>query len=126
MIKTLKSGGFSYEFDPSKCESCGGKCCIGESGYIWINAEEIATLVKFLNIEEEGLKSRYLEKFGYKFSIKEKEFEGEYACVFFNEELRNCGIYEVRPAQCRSFPFWDHFKKNLKELEKECIGVKFL
>ena len=25
-------------------------------------------------------------------------------CMFLNEETRNCGIYEARPAICRDFP----------------------
>ena len=36
----IKSG-FGYSFDPSKCSVCKGKCCIGESGYIWISKSEI-------------------------------------------------------------------------------------
>jgi len=45
--------------------------------------------------------------------------------LFFDEAQRNCGIYELRPKQCRSFPFWEYFKTHTKELEEECIGVKF-
>ncbi|MBF0985426.1 MAG: YkgJ family cysteine cluster protein, partial [Campylobacter sp.] len=35
-MNLLRQNGFSYEFDASECELCGGKCCTGESGYIWI------------------------------------------------------------------------------------------
>ncbi len=45
---------------------------------------------------------------------------------FFDEKKLNCSIYEHRPKQCRTFPFWEYFKKNYNELEKECIGVKQL
>ena len=94
--------GFDFSFDESKCASCGGKCCVGESGYI------------------------FLFKVGTKFSIKEKPYENGFACVFFDEKNKNCGVYEFRPSQCRSFPFWEHFKDNFDELEQECIAVKRL
>ena len=42
---------------------------------------------------------------------------------FFDEIKKNCSVYEARPNQCKSFPFWDYFKDNYEELEKECIGV---
>jgi len=71
------------------------------------------------------IKEIYLQKIGAKFSVKEKPFEGGLACVFFDEARRNCGIYELRPKQCRSFPFWEYFKTHTKELEEECIGVRF-
>lgn len=32
-------------------------------------------------------------------------------------------IYEVRPTQCRTFPFWDYFKTRVDELKLECPGV---
>jgi Fe-S-cluster containining protein len=38
-------------------------------------------------------------------------------------EKRLCKIYNSRPKQCRTFPFWEDFKNNTKELIKECPGV---
>ena len=28
--------GFDFAFNPAKCAECGGKCCIGESGYVFL------------------------------------------------------------------------------------------
>ena len=115
--------GFSFSFNPQACEECGGKCCIGESGYIWTNPLEIQKIADFLKLSQEEFKQTFLIKVGYKYSLKEKPFEGGYACVFFNEKNRNCSIYDVRPHQCRTFPFWDFFKNNIKEVKKECPGI---
>lgn len=122
-MSILKCDGFSYEFDSSKCDSCGGKCCTGESGYIWINDSEMKALADFLSISKDELISKYLIKVKYKYSIKESEYQNGYACVFFDRANKNCSIYHCRPSQCKSFPFWDYFKNNLKELKEECIGV---
>lgn len=118
--------GFNYGFDGSKCEKCGGKCCTGESGNIFINNEEIEKLSKHLKLSIEEFRAKYLKKVSFKMSLKEKKFENGYACVFFDEEHRKCGIYAFRPKQCRTFPFWDYFKTHQKELEEECIGICYL
>ena len=125
MNNLIKKDGFPYAFEPSACDTCAGNCCIGESGYIWINAQEINTLATHLDISLEELRSKYLEKKGYKYSIKEvKLAEDNYACTFFDLEKRQCSIYEARPIQCRTFPFWDYFKENTQEVYEECPAIR--
>ena len=127
MSNLIKKDGFNFAFDPTGCNSCKGNCCIGESGYIWINAQEIQALALHLNLSVEVLKSRYLDKVGYKHSIKEvKLCSNNFACCFFNLEKKQCSIYEVRPNQCRTFPFWDYFKENEEEVYKECPAIRNL
>ena len=58
----VKKDGFNFAFDPNGCNSCAGNCCIGESGYIWINSVEIQALALHLKISAEDLKKRYLNK----------------------------------------------------------------
>ena len=60
MNKLLTNSGFDYGFDPSICSGCEGNCCIGESGYIWINQEEIKKLSELLGISIDETKNRYL------------------------------------------------------------------
>ncbi len=125
MEKLISQKGFSFSFNPSKCESCGGNCCTGESGYIWVNPGEAKSMAEYLGLELEDFRKDYMTKIGYKFSLTEKSYENGYACVFFDEDKKQCSIYEVRPSQCKSFPFWDYFKTNKKEAEKECPGIVF-
>ena len=125
MNNLIKKDGFNFAFDPKGCDTCAGNCCIGESGYIWINKEEISFLAKHLNLSLEEVRVKYLEKKAYKYTIKEKKLdENNYACIFFNLEKKQCSIYEARPVQCRTFPFWDYFKKNEEEVYKECPAIK--
>ncbi len=84
-----------------------------------------AKLIIYLGFESSEFINKYLRKISYKYSIKEVKLNNHYACIFFGEEHCKCNIYPVRPYLCRTFPFWDHFKKHWKELEKECPGVKF-
>ena len=112
--------GFDYCFNQDACKDCEGNCCIGESGYIWVNRDEIKEIANFLNIDEKIFIDNFLIKVGYKYSIKERPYKNGYACIFFEN---GCKIYPVRPKQCRTFPFWDYFKDNIEELKKECPGV---
>lgn len=117
---------FAYSFNPSACEECGGKCCIGESGYIFASVSELEKMAEFLGMEFNQFTQTYVKKVGYKFSLIEKSYQNGFACVFFDEGCKNCGIYPVRPRQCRDFPFWEIFKEEgqIEFLLKECKGVK--
>ena len=85
MSNLIKKDGFEFGFDPNGCNSCKGNCCIGESGYIWINAQEMQALAIHLGLPIEELKRIYLNKIDYKFSIKEVKLStNNFACFFFN------------------------------------------
>ena len=124
MSNIIKKDGYNFAFDPKACETCEGNCCIGESGHIWVSVQKIPEMAAFLNIDEESFIKHYLEKVGYRFSIKEKVVvKGEYDCIFFDREKKRCKIYPVRPIQCRTFPFWEYFKDHEEELKEECPGI---
>ncbi|MGB5917760.1 MULTISPECIES: YkgJ family cysteine cluster protein [unclassified Arcobacter] len=125
MNEIIKQDDFPYGFNPKACDTCAGNCCIGESGYIWINKTEQEDLAKLLNIEVDELVHKFLRKVGYKYTINEKRLaENNYACVFFDLEKRQCSVYEARPKQCRTFPFWDYFKTRINEVKEECPAIK--
>ena len=102
----MEKEGYSYKFKPSECEACGGHCCTGASGYIWAKYPEIEKMAAFVNLSVEDFATMYLRKVKHRYSLIEKKLSEEnYACVFFDEEMKRCSIYEVRPLQCRTFPF---------------------
>jgi len=115
--------GYNYCFETDACKNCAGNCCIGESGYIWVDPSKILDISNFLEIPLDSFYEKYLKKVKYRFSLKEIEYNGGYKCIFFDEKKRECKIYDVRPTQCKTFPFWEHFKTNIKEVENECPGI---
>lgn len=117
--------GFNFNFDENKCNECGGKCCIGESGYIFLNINEIKKIAKFLNMDFETFTMKYIRKVGDRYSLIEKNHTSGKACIFF-DDIKKCSIYDVRPQQCRTFPFWDSFKNNPNGACRECPGVKII
>lgn len=123
MSALVKKEGFSYTFDASACASCGGRCCTGESGYIYVDKSEIESISTFLNMDVRDFLSEYLYKKGFKYSIKERKVGDSYECIFYDSKTNGCMVYEARPLQCRTFPFWDYFKTRVDELQLECPGI---
>jgi len=119
----MRQEGFDYAFDPSACSTCQGKCCTGESGYIYVTKEEIEKISDLLHLDVREFVAEYLFKKGYKYSIKERIHNESHECVFYDRETNGCTIYEARPLQCKTFPFWDYFKTRVDELKLECPGI---
>ena len=105
-----------------KCTGC-GKCCTGPPGYVWITDEEIAAAATLLNISVELFKRKYTRKRDNRYCLTEKKSQNN-DCVFLKE--KKCLIYEARPEQCRTFPWWP---ENLKSEEswkcaaESCEGI---
>ncbi|MBN2324200.1 MAG: YkgJ family cysteine cluster protein [Spirochaetes bacterium] len=96
------SDGLSFE-----CTRCGG-CCSGFPGYVWLSEAELFRLCDFRGLDPAvfaGRFTRVVRGFGPpRLSLIEKD---GFDCVFFDD---GCTVYEARPFQCSSFPFW---KRNL-------------
>ncbi|WP_345991952.1 YkgJ family cysteine cluster protein [Sulfurimonas sp. HSL-1716] len=123
MSDLIRKEGFSYAFDPSQCETCEGRCCTGESGYIYLTQDEIVNIAALLRLDTQSFIEKYLYKKGYRYSIKEVVYEGSNDCIFFDRKMNGCSIYEARPTQCRTFPFWDYFRQRVDEVKQECPGI---
>jgi len=124
MGEYVSEKGYDYVFDSEKCKTCGGKCCIGESGYIWVTQEEQVIISQYSNIEIDELRQNYFRKYHNGYSVKDIKVNGKYCCVFFDLDSNKCSIYPARPRQCRDFPFWEHFKDKIPLLLEECPGIQ--
>jgi hypothetical protein len=94
-------GGLNFQ-----CAQC-GTCCSGPGeGYIWVVRREIEFIADYLKMPVSQLRKKYLKRVGMRTSIIEDRITKD--CIFLemvNGEKR-CGIYPVRPTQCRTWPFW--------------------
>jgi uncharacterized protein len=106
-----------------KCTGC-GKCCTGTPGYVWATFEEIQAMAKHFSLSVEEFSKKYVRKVGDRFALTEIRRGSNYDCVFLDG--KRCTIYEVRPTQCRTYPWW---KENIssandwKEEAKRCEGI---
>jgi len=122
-MSIVKKEGYPYAFNSDACSTCQGRCCTGESGYIYVTKNEIFAIAELLNMDVNEFGVKYLFKNGYKYSLKENKIEDSYECVFYDRESNGCKIYMARPQQCKTFPFWDYFKTHVDELKDECPGI---
>jgi uncharacterized protein len=103
------------------CTGC-GQCCTGAPGYVWVSSSEIEEIATHLKMTIDFFSSRYLRKIQDRFSLIElpKTFD----CIFLKD--KKCQIYEVRPIQCRTFPWWpSHIASasQWKEAAQYCEGI---
>lgn len=98
------------------CTGC-GDCCTGAPGYVWVNKAEIETIAGLLKLPVEEFEDQYTRKIGIRRSLKEFP-NGD--CVFFDNESRKCGVYEGRPRQCKTWPFWDSNLRTPEDWERTC------
>ncbi len=87
------------------CTQC-GNCCTGPPGYVFVTPAEIERIAAFLGRAVGRLGAEEVRRVGRRFSLTERP-NGD--CIFLRSEggKRICGIYPVRPLQCRTWPFWD-------------------
>jgi uncharacterized protein len=86
-----------------ECTQC-GDCCTGAPGFVWVNQEEIDALAAKVGLSVDEFEKKYVRKVTGRRSLVEYP-NGD--CVFFDTEKRNCSVYEARPRQCRTWPWWN-------------------
>ena len=129
----IRKKGFPFSFQTKACNSCPAKCCTGASGNIIVNEQEIANISQKLQIDESIFRKDFLRVTeDGALSLREYKLgKNNYACALLEHDNKKCSIYDVRPTQCRTFPFWSEYVGNTelaqlyrKELTDECIGVQ--
>ena len=83
------------------CTRC-GNCCTGAPGYVWVDPREIERLAEVVGLSVEDFGARYLRRVGQRVSLIERP-NGD--CIFW-DRAAGCTVYEGRPTQCRTWPFW--------------------
>lgn len=91
------------------CTRC-GNCCTGPPGAVWFNEDEGKAMAALLDLDEATFRRRYARRIEGKWSLKERETEFGYDCIFLDRSgpdgRTGCRIHPARPTQCRTWPFW--------------------
>ena len=112
----------SYFFDAGirfTCTQC-GNCCTGTPGKVRVSDRESREIREFLKVTDHDFRERFCRVVDGDTLLREKT-NGD--CIFYD---RGCTVYSVRPAQCRTYPFW--FKNLRSEVawartSAECPGI---
>ena len=84
--------------------------------------EEISALAARLAVCEEEFRDDYTRPARQGVSLKQKPNQD---CVFWDPK-QGCQVYDERPRQCRSYPFWAgivHSEEDWRAEAKACPGI---
>ena len=129
-MSELKQEGPFYKLESTEtglrftCTRC-SVCCRFDSGFVWLSRSDLSRLATGLGVPRGTALTRYcriVDVAGFKqVSLQE---QANLDCVFWIDGA--CSIYEHRPLQCRSFPFWAPYlgsRGDWDGLESICPGV---
>ena len=69
---------------------------------MWVTIEEIDRLAAFRNQTRDEFSRQFVRRVQSRLSLIERP-GGD--CIFWDREV-GCTVYEARPVQCRTWPFW--------------------
>jgi Fe-S-cluster containining protein len=103
-----------------KCTGC-GKCCTGTSKSVYVSQVDLERLACYLRMPV----GRFVRKFtrtarGRRMLMSAPGGD----CVFLTNKA--CSVYEARPTQCRTYPWWlDNIQdqESWEEAAKLCEGI---
>ena len=101
-----------------------GNCCTshGEFGFVFLTIEDRRRFAKFLKISTAAFNRTYCDLKDGVWHLKEDSKNKD--CMFL--EKKRCSVYEARPTQCRTWPFWPEVmnpKSWKSEVASFCPGI---
>lgn len=101
-----------------------GKCCVshGEFGFVFLSKEDRQRLADNFGMNLTNFTKKYCRKSDGRYHLFERKENTD--CIFLKN--KSCSVYEARPTQCRTWPFWPEvmnaraWKKDVAEF---CPGV---
>ncbi len=99
-----------------------GRCCTsrGTYGFIYLTLADRKRLARHLSLTTTAFTRRYCATTDGWVHLKNPDLD----CAFLDG--KRCTVYEARPSQCRTFPFWPENMKArtwTREIVSFCPGI---
>ncbi len=104
------------------CTQC-GKCCTGKPGTVKISEADIHRLAERGGFSETRFRADYTRQLPDGIMTLREREDG--VCVFYDPS-QGCTVYDLRPRQCRTYPFWHANLKSSTAWEtaaRGCPGI---
>ena len=88
-----------------ECQSS-GNCCVSRNsyGYVYLSINDLKRFSKYFNLSIKDFKSQFCQTTdGFVHLTEKNSLNGK--CIFLKNN--RCSVYESRPSQCRTWPFWN-------------------
>ena len=102
-----------------------GKCCVSRKsyGFVYLSNKDLKKFSKYFKLSTKKFKEKYCQiTDGLVHLIEKSELGGN--CIFLKD--KKCSVYNNRPSQCRTWPFWNE-NMNAKvwneDISINCPGV---
>jgi Fe-S-cluster containining protein len=114
--KSFYSGGLCFECQGS------GNCCRSRDEYCYVYLDKVdrQRLAKHLGLSLRQFTTQYCKKTEGHYHLKDIAHD----CRFLKD--KRCTVYEARPSQCRTWPFWPSLMNRLSwesDVMKTCPGA---
>jgi Fe-S-cluster containining protein len=114
--KNFWSEGIRFECQGS------GKCCVSRDdyGYVYLSLADQKRFAKYFKLSLKDFRKKYCERTEGFWHLTNPTS----ACQFLQD--KRCTVYEARPTQCRTWPFWpENMKAKVwnEEVASFCPGV---
>ena len=104
-----------------KCTAC-GKCCTGSSGSVYLSTVDLKRLASFFQLPIGTFARRYTRLIRGRRALIDSPASND--CVFLTNGT--CKVYEARPTQCRTYPWWIsniNDPQSWEEASELCEGI---
>lgn len=111
-----------YTSTPVRFECTGCSDCCKRDGMVEFTSEDIARISAHRGEDPEVFKALYLEESHGALVVVVSTTE---PCIFLDDHGR-CGVHEVKPIQCSSYPFWPELLTSEHAWQEEahaCEGI---
>ena len=104
-----------------KCTGC-GHCCTGSPGYVFLSQSDMERLSSNFSLSPEEFAKKHTRLVDGQYALLDRP--GSDDCIYL--ENNRCSVYESRPVQCQTFPWWIHNLRDpedWKEAGERCEGI---
>jgi Fe-S-cluster containining protein len=107
------------------CKQC-SSCCRYESGFVFLSEKDVNLLADALQMTYNNFIEVYCRwiPFGDRMERLSLKELSNYDCIFWKNG--GCTVYQSRPLQCRTFPFWQSVLRSedaWDATKEECPGM---
>ncbi len=101
-----------------------GNCCARPAGVVRVTDAEVGAMAAARSMSTAGFRSRFVDPRGDRL----RDGPGGRCPMLADGAVARCTVYEARPAQCRSWPYWPGMRipAVVEQARRFCPGIELL
>ena len=117
-------GAWWAEGVPFTCQPDCGRCCDEPGGIVYLSQNDVKRISEHAGLTaQEFLRKDCTTTLDGRYILRSNQSDG--ICIYLDEK-KQCTIYEVRPQQCKAFPWWAEnlrSKRSWNKVTSSCPGL---